>query len=154
MANKPDETPRRSEVGKVYARVFLLIFALFLFHVLLLFDVAGLWVSAQGELKDWVGTHGVGKTIILGSFLVLFVAHVTEAVIWALFLRWQRLVPSLSDGLHFAAVTMTTLGYGDIVLPRPWRQVGGLLAIAGVLKFGCSTAFLFLVMQTAWTRHL
>lgn len=154
MTKRLDETPSRRDIVKVYARVFLLIAALFVFHVLLLFDVAGTWVSAQVWLKDWVGPHGVGKTIILGSFLVLFVAHATEAAIWGLFLRWQGLVPSLSDGLHFAGVTMTTLGYGDIVLPRPWRQVGGLLAIGGVLKFGCSTAFLFLVMQTVWTRHL
>lgn len=153
MAEIANETPSPRGTVKVYARVFLLIIGLFMFHVLLLFDVAGLWISTLGRLRDWVGPQSAGKIIILGSFLVLFIAHASEAVIWGLFLRWQRLVPSLSDGLHFAAVTMTTLGYGDIVLPRPWRQVGGLLAIAGVLKFGCSTAFLFLVMQSVWTLH-
>jgi hypothetical protein len=29
-----------------------------------------------------------------------------------------------------------------------------LLAVSGVLTFGCSTAFLFIVMQTVWQQHL
>jgi hypothetical protein len=49
---------------------------------------------------------------------------------------------------------VTTLGYGDVTLPPPWRQLGPLLAISGVLKFGCSSAFLFVVMQAVWAQHL
>jgi hypothetical protein len=29
-----------------------------------------------------------------------------------------------------------------------------LLAVSGVLTFGCSTAFLFIVMQTVWQQHV
>jgi hypothetical protein len=29
-----------------------------------------------------------------------------------------------------------------------------LLAVSGVLTFGCSTAFLFIVMQTVWEQHV
>jgi hypothetical protein len=29
-----------------------------------------------------------------------------------------------------------------------------LAAVSGVLMFGCSTAFLFIVMQTVWEQHL
>jgi hypothetical protein len=39
------------------------------------------------------------------------------------------------------------------VLPSPWRQLGPLVAISGVLMFGCSSAFLFVVMQGVWEQH-
>jgi len=54
----------------------------------------------------------------------------------------------------FSATSVTTLGYGDIVLPKPWRQLGPLIAIHGVLLFGCSTAFLFVILQRVWEQHL
>ncbi|WP_332408375.1 ion channel, partial [Vibrio metschnikovii] len=51
---------------------------------------------------------------------------------------------------YFVGTSISTLGYGDVVLTKPWRQIGPIIAIAGVLKFGCSTAFLFFVIQTVW----
>jgi hypothetical protein len=42
----------------------------------------------------------------------------------------------------------------DVVLPPPWRVIGSLIAITALLKFGCSTAFLFVVIQDVWMRHL
>jgi hypothetical protein len=69
-------------------------------------------------------------------------------------MRRLGLVASFGDGIYLSAATISTLGYGDIVLQPPWRQLGPLVAIAGVLKFGCSTAFLFLVMQTVWQQHV
>ena len=53
-----------------------------------------------------------------------------------------------------AGVSHTTLGYGDIVLPKPWRSLGPISAINGLLTFGCSTAFLFLILQLIWQHPL
>jgi hypothetical protein len=63
------------------------------------------------------------------------------------------LAPSFSDGVYFAAVSVTSVGYGDLVLPAPWRLLGPLASINGTLMFGCSTTFLFLVLQNIWTHH-
>jgi hypothetical protein len=58
------------------------------------------------------------------------------------------------DGRHLLhGRVITTLGYGDVVLKYPWRHLGTLIAITGVLMFGCSTAFLFLVLQEVWKLH-
>ena len=76
-----------------------------------------------------------------------------EAAAWGLFLRWTRLIPSLTEGIYFTAATITTLGYGDILLKYPWRHLGTLIAITGVLMFGCSTAFLFVLLQDVWVHH-
>ena len=33
------------------------------------------------------------------------------------------------------------------------ETLGTLIAITGVLMFGCSTAFLFVILQDVWTHH-
>ena len=147
-------TPSRRRRRRVHLLALLLVLGLFFFHTVVLFDVAGLLIHSQARLVELLGQHRIGKTVILACFLILFAAHVAEAAAWGLFLRWQRLVPTFTEGLYFSAATITTLGYGDVVLPPPWRQIGPLIGIAGVLKFGCSTAFLFVLMQGVWQRHL
>jgi hypothetical protein len=64
------------------------------------------------------------------------------------FFRWTQVLSSITEGVYFSAASITTLGYGDILLKYPWRHLGTLIAITGVLMFGCSTAFLFVILQT------
>jgi hypothetical protein len=138
-----------------YALALLLALLLFSAHAVVLFDVAGrLLLESRDGLEVALGFHQSSKLIVIGCFAVLFTAHVAEAAVWGLFLRSWGLVSSFGEGFYFTAATVTTLGYGDVTLPPPWRQVGPLLAIAGVLKFGCSSAFLFVVMQAVWAKHL
>jgi voltage-gated potassium channel Kch len=146
--------PRRQSVIAFYALALLLAVTLFYCHTVILFDVAGTLLQHRASLEGSLGFHQSGKLIVTACFVILFAAHIAEAMVWALFLRWRRLVAGFGEGLYFTAVTITTLGYGDVTLAPPWRQLGPLLAIAGVLKFGCSTAFLFVVMQGVWALHL
>ena len=37
------------------------------------------------------------------------------------------------------AVTYTTLGYGDLVLPKEWRMIGPVEGLTGILMCGLST---------------
>ena len=46
---------------------------------------------------------------------------------------------------RFSAVTYTTTGYGDLVLPKEWRLVGGVEALTGILMCGLSTGLFFAV---------
>ena len=39
---------------------------------------------------------------------------------WATFFWKSGHLASFSDGWHFAGVSHTALGYGDVVLPKPW----------------------------------
>lgn len=56
---------------------------------------------------------------------------------WAAFFWKSGLLASFGDGWYFAGVSHTTLGYGDVVLPKPWRSLGPISAINGLLTFGC-----------------
>ncbi len=154
MAAGSDSPKHKHSVLRVYILALLLALALFSFHVFVIFDVAGEIVVYRAWLLEHLGPHRSGKIVILGCFLVLFAAHMAEAAAWGLFLRWMRLSSSVMEGIYFSAASITTLGYGDVVLPPPWRQLGPLVAITGVLMFGCSTAFLFVILQSVWLRHL
>jgi zinc transporter len=138
----------------VHGFALLLALVLFYFHVVGVFDVIGEIYHGKKSLMVELGPQEFGKIALLGCFLALVVFHLVEAMMWGLFLRSMRLVSSITEGIYFAAASITTLGYGDVLLKYPWRHLSTLIAITGVLTFGCSTAFLFVVMQDVWMRHL
>jgi hypothetical protein len=115
-----------------------------------------------GDFLEWLGpwaraTLGGRSTdilVVLAAISGLFVAHIAEASMWAAFFWKSGHMASFGDGWYFAGVSHTSLGYGDIVLQKPWRSLGVICAINGLLTFGCSTAALFLVLQMVWHHRL
>jgi len=146
----PASLPR---VTGIYGIALLLALVLFSFHVVVIFDVIGEMLRYKEWLLEKLGPHDTGKLLLLGCFFALMLAHMAEAAVWGLFFSWTRLLPSITEGVYFTAASITTLGYGDVLLKYPWRHLGTLIAITGVLMFGCSTAFLFVVLQSVW-QHL
>jgi hypothetical protein len=71
--------------------------------------------------------------------------HLIEISVWALFFDWRRAMPDLQSAFYFSAVTYTTTGYGDLVLPEEWRLVGAVEALTGILMCGWSTGFFFAI---------
>ena len=120
---------------------------------MVIFDVIGEMLRYKAWLLENMGPKDAGKLILLGCFFALMSAHLIQAAVWGLFLRWTQLLPSITDGVYFTAASITTLGYGDILLKYPWRHLGTLIAITGVLMFGCSTAFLFVILQSVWQHY-
>jgi Ion channel len=67
---------------------------------------------------------------------------VTFAVwIWAIAFRAMGLFQDIEQALYFALTSFTSLGYGDVLLPREWQLLGGMAAANGLLNFGLLTAF-------------
>jgi hypothetical protein len=60
--------------------------------------------------------------IRLAGWMILL--HLAEITVWALVYLWQRAMLDLASALYFSAVTYTTTGYGDLLLPAEWRIVG------------------------------
>jgi hypothetical protein len=79
--------------------------------------------------------------ICIAGWIILL--HLVEITAWALFYLWKGAMPDLQTSLYFSAVTYTTTGYGDLVLPKEWRLVGGVEALTGILMCGWSTGFFF-----------
>ena len=83
-------------------------------------------------------------SIRLAGWIVLL--HLIEITTWALFYARTDAVADLQSALYFSAVTYTTTGYGDVVLPEEWRLVGAIEALTGILMCGWSTGFFFAVV--------
>lgn len=73
----------------------------------------------------------------------MVVLHVAEVSAWAVVYHWGDAIRGLPSALYFSAVTYTTTGYGDLVLPEEWRLVGAVEALTGILMCGWSTGFFF-----------
>jgi len=125
---------------------------LFVFHTAALFYTAWATERLQHMLHKLVGLHATSITVVLISFMALMAAHLFEGYVWGLFLRRQKLLSSLPESFYFALSSLSAVGYGDVVLPRGKRFYGPIMATSGLLMFGCSTAFLFLVIQRAWEQ--
>ena len=80
--------------------------------------------------------------------------HLLEITVWAFFYFWKGAITDLQDAFYFSAVTYTTTGYGDLLLPDEWRLVGGIEALTGILMCGWSTGFFFAVVSRLYGREL
>ncbi len=76
---------------------------------------------------------------LVGTLLLL---HLAEAIVWALFLLLVGALPDLESAVYFSLTSYTTVGYGDVLVAKPWRMLGPLEAAVGVLMLGWSTGVL------------
>lgn len=74
--------------------------------------------------------------------LWLLAAHAIEIGMWAMMFLRLDLFDGFEPALYFAAVSYTTLGFGDVLLTDQWRLLSGAVAASGLLLFGLSAAFL------------
>jgi len=89
-------------------------------------------------LATWMLTRVAGWVLLM---------HLLEISLWAFIYYWSQSLPDMDTAFYFSAVTYTTTGYGDVVLPQPWRMVGAVEALTGILMCGWSTAFFFAVVS-------
>jgi hypothetical protein len=101
-------------------------------------------LGKRGWSMSWVFIWVAGWIVLL---------HLLEISAWALLFTWKGAMPDLSTALYFSAVTYTTTGYGDLVLPEAWRLVGGIEALTGILMCGWSTGFFFAVVSRTFQEQ-
>jgi hypothetical protein len=77
----------------------------------------------------------------------LILLHLAEIAVWALFYWWQKCLPDPESSFYFSGVTYTTVGYGDLVLPKEWRLIGSVEGLTGILMCGLSAGFFFAVVS-------
>jgi hypothetical protein len=112
------------------------------------------WLRAPANAAQsfWLRTW---LFIRLAGWMVLL--HLLEITTWAVLYARNAAMPDLQSALYFSAVTYTTTGYGDLVLPQEWRLVGAIEALTGILMCGWSTGFFFAVagrLFLADTNHV
>jgi hypothetical protein len=78
---------------------------------------------------------------------LLIVIHLCAIAVWAMFFWLAKCLPDIESSFYFSAVTYATIGYGDLVLPKDWRMLGPIEGFTGILMFGLSTAFFFIIVN-------
>jgi hypothetical protein len=107
--------------------------------------------AARRAARLWAGRSDrpgrLGAELLLAQLVsALLLLHLAEAVVWALFYVLAGTLPDLETAAYFSLTSYTTVGYGDVVLPEPWRLLGPLEAAVGVLMLGWSTGVLVAVI--------
>jgi hypothetical protein len=86
----------------------------------IIFDIIGEMLAYKELLFERVVKKYTGKIILIFFFLALALVHITQAIAWGIFFRWTRIMPTISESIYFAAASITTVGYGAIVLEYTW----------------------------------
>lgn len=102
------------------------------------------------------------RKVLYGIFGVLTL-HIAEIWIFGLAI-WLSLMfgntgslvgspdTSLLDAVYLAAITFTTVGFGDLAPIGPIRFIGGTMALTGFVLITWSASFTFLEMERYWRR--
>ena len=122
--------------------------------VLVAITVAVHAVGLAVLLKALMGSHARPPTrfwpitwLLLRMTWSLILIHLAEIMVWGLFYFWQACLPDAESAFYFAGVTYTTVGYGDLVLPKSWRMLGPVEGLTGILMCGLSTGLVFAVLS-------
>ena len=71
--------------------------------------------------------------------------HILEILLWAMLYRWKCFA-TWEAAFYFSAGTYSTVGTGEVMLQQPWRQLGPIESLTGVLMCALSASFLFAVV--------
>jgi hypothetical protein len=120
--------------------------------VCLIIHVAGILLMAEWLLRrrdDLARTASAKQlaVLIVTLFAGIMCLHIIQTSLWAVFYYVKDLFSDFETSLYFSMVSFTTLGYGDVLLPRKWRLLGVIEGFSGVLLCGVSTAFIFAVVN-------
>ena len=85
-------------------------------------------------------------TAILVIVLALFTLHGIEIWLYAAVYLVIGAVQNLEAAVYYSTITYASIGFGDSEMARPWRLVGAIEGINGVLLLGWSTAFFVTVV--------
>lgn len=115
-------------------------------HVVVLISAASALAAAAEATAGW---SGLPRAVALttAAVLVVVVGHTLQIATWAAAFRVVGAIERFEDAAYFTLVTTSTLGYGDLTLPRRFRLFGAVAAVSGLITFGLSTAYLISVLE-------
>jgi predicted outer membrane lipoprotein len=127
--------------------------ACLLLHVVSIVLLADWLLDRRERSKEQMGMFGY-MLLLMVSFSVIIVLHMVEIGIWAIFYYVNSLFQDFETALYFSITSYTTIGFGDVVLPRAWRLLGGIEGVTGVLLCGLSTAFVFAIINAMFQMRV
>jgi hypothetical protein len=113
--------------------------------VLLIANILLAAVAALGLEVAFVRGHGWlmrephrPKLVLLVAGVSLWMLGIVTASVWIWAGAYYALgtFATLEESVYFSIVSFTTLGFGDVILPKDWRILAGMEAANGFILFG------------------
>jgi Ion channel len=122
--------------------------------IILTIVIAGLFFQSLMWVKERLDTWIVRpphnrKFIAAISVAIVWIqlAYAAFIWVWAILFMLLGAFDNWEESVYFSIVSFTTLGFGDVLLPKEWRLLSGMSAANGLLMFGFFTAFIVEVMR-------
>ena len=127
--------------------------------VCLIVHIAGIllmaeWLLQRREYFEQSAGPRHFALLIVTLFAGIVILHLAQTSLWAAFYYTQDLFSDFETSLYFSMVSFTTIGYGDVLLPRRWRLLGVIEGFSGVVLCGVSTGFIFAVINAMLQARL
>ena len=90
--------------------------------------------------------HGTAAVLGIAALAILAI-HTVEGWFWAAVYLALGEFKTMEEALYFSFATATTVGYGDVVLGKRWRVLSTFEAMAGMILFAVSAAYLLDVLR-------
>ena len=100
------------------------------------------------RLSNWRSTSSIRCHLLIAIGALMTAGTLfLEILLWAWVYRHVGAIHSLEESLYFSGITFTTVGYGDVTLPKCWQLLSVREAVNGVLMAGWSAAQLIFLVQ-------
>ena len=94
--------------------------------------------------------HPIKSFVVILMVVLATMAMMTLGVwLWAIVFEQMSVFTSFEEAIYYSLVAYTTLGLGDVTMPKEQRLLGGMTGANGFLMFGLMTA-----MLTDTLRHV
>ena len=97
------------------------------------------------------GDSGIRPLIV--AVLIMMSGTVAQIALWAALFVGLGEFDEFYEAVYFSTVNFSSLGYGDVVMTRPWKLLGPLESLCGVLMLGMSAAALMAILQQMIRSH-
>ena len=109
--------------------------------------------STLGDTRRLRHLSYTSISVIGEAALFATILHGIEGLVWAGTYRLLGALPDLKSAMLYSLSAMTSYGHANLYLEPRWQMMGALEALNGMILFGLTTAFLFTVLQKAWSHR-
>ena len=115
-------------------------------------QVAVAFWAVRYSVLQTAGARPVSGTLLglrplLVAMLAMMLGTVLQIALWGVLFLVLGEFDEMYEAVYHSAVNFASLGYGDIVMTKPWKLLGPLEACCGVLMLGMSAAALMAILQ-------
>lgn len=122
----------------------LMVAATTLVHFFGLLLLTRLMTGAHARLRTHEAPWRQAGMILIVVFGI-FALHTIQVWLYAALFRALGEFTTFEQALYFSTTSFSTLGYGDLTLSAPWRVLGAIEGVNGLVLIAWSTAFLMSV---------